>query len=335
MKKTALILGIGGQDGSYLADILLEKDYTVHGMYRRSSGNNLWRIGHILDKVTLHQGDMADYGSVQRIVNEVAPHEIYNEADQDSVGWSHQVPGYQTDITGAAVGRLLEIVREFQRDTIYNVKVFQPCTAMMFGDAAILPADMESPQTELTRFNPQSPYACAKCLAYYLCRHYRYQHDLFVSTGILYNHDSPRRTDEYLLHKICKFAYYVGEEPFGYEKVIYLGNLDGRVDIGYARDYMVAAHQMLQLDKPDDFVLATGEAWTVGELLDEALRQVGRTRNDIEVRVDQRFYCAPPKSVLVGNANKARLTFGFNPTDRIPNLIERLLSHFSDLEVYK
>ena len=197
--KKALILGVTGQDGSYLAEVLLEKGYEVHGMVRRSATGNTRNIEHLIQdpktfnqRFFLQRGDLADANSLFRIINGVRPHEIYNEADQDHVGWSFDIVNYSVDITGAAVARILEIIRQVDP----SIRYFQPCTSNMFGKADIVP------QTEATSFNPQSVYACSKVLAYHLTRYYREAFGIFASTGIFYNHESPRRTEEYVTRKI-------------------------------------------------------------------------------------------------------------------------------------
>lgn len=298
----ALILGVGGQDGSYLADILLEKGYEVHGLIRRSSVDNTVRIKHVLDRIVLHQGDLADYGSLHHAIVASNPDEIYNEADQDAVGWSRHVPSYNYDVTFKAAGNLLEIMRHEAPEA----RLFQPVSATMFQGA-------EYPQDEDTPLTPKSPYACAKAGAYLLSRYYREVHGMFVSTGILYNHDSPRRGEDYLVHKICKSAIRVAE---GKQDKIRLGNLDHLVDIGHAREYMEAAWSILQLDKPDDYVIATGISYSVGALAYSALGQLGITDTHSLVEVDPSFVpkigrTEPP---LIGDIEKARTAFGFNPT---------------------
>lgn len=321
--KRALVLGIGGQDGSYLAEVLLEKDYEVHGMIRRSATGNTKNIQHLIDseKITLHRGDMADPLSVADIVRFVEPQEIYNEADQDNVDWSRAVPSYNYDITAGAVGRLLEIVHDLSMTQAENVKVFQPVSAMMFGDAPF-------PQTEETRFNPLSPYACAKVAAYYLCRYYRQVYGLFVSTAIMYNHDSVRRSEEYLLHKICASAVriYRGEQ----EKLV-LGDLDVPVDIGSAREYMEAAYSMMQLSQPGDFILASGKGVTIRDLVDAAFTKVG-LEYDQFVKCEPSFNRPGPKHVLVGYNQKARDAFGFAPKCCALTLIPKLIEHYSKRE---
>ena len=287
--KRALIFGINGQDGSYLAEILLEKGYDVHGFYRRSSVDNLSRIRHLLSDVTLHKGDLTDYGSVHRAVAECLPlHEVYNEADQDHVGWSQAAPSYSAAVTYGGVVNVLEAVRQLTPTT----RVFQPVSATMFGYAP-------PRQDEITRLYPQSPYACAKVAAYYLCQHYRREHGMFVSCGILFNHDSPRRGSDYLLQRIAR-----GEELWG--------DLETIVDIGYAREYMEAAWKMMQLESPDDFVIGTGKGYHIKDLLNG-------------VRVHPKF---PLESALVAYPEKAVNAFGFDPKCDAFDVLEIVKEHY-------
>jgi len=310
-KKKALIIGITGQDGSYLAEVLLEKGYEVHGMYRRSATGNLKNIKHILDKITLHKGDLADVTSMYKIISEVNPSEIYNEADQDHVGWSYDLPGYSYDITSSAVGKLLEIVKQINP----KIKFFQPLSATMFGNAS------EVPQTLSTPFSPQSPYACAKLLAYYLSKYYREVHGMFVSTAIFYNHDSPRRSEEYLLHKICASAVRISK---GMQDKLYIGSLDLPVDIGYAKEYMETAWKIMQHDQPEDFIISTGETNTIREIIDEAFSQVGVNPQG-RVEIDPKF-ARPGKQVeLVGDITKAKEKIGFDPKVKYKELIKILI----------
>lgn len=307
----ALILGITGQDGSYLAELLLAKGYEVHGLVRRSATGNTRNIEPLLDRITLHRGDLADATSLYRAIRTVAPREIYNEADQDHVGWSFETPGYSYEITGAAVGRLLEIVRQVDP----TIKVFQPCSSNMFGKA------VETPQTEETPFRPQSPYACAKVLAYVLARHYREAHGMFVCTGIFYNHESPRRAEEYVTRKVTKT---VARIKAGLQDALYLGDLDARVDWGYAGEYMEAAWAIMQQPAPDDFVIATGEAHSVREWVEAAFGLAGLRAED-HVRVDERLLRPAATAVLVGNASKARKAFGFEPRVRFRELVRMMV----------
>lgn len=309
--KRALVLGVTGQDGSYLAEILLEKGYEVHGLVRRSATGNTRNIDHLQDRLILHRGDLADATSLYRIVREAQPREIYNEADQDHVRWSFDAPDYSYDITGAAVGRLLEIVRQLDP----SIRIFQPCTSNMFGKAT------EAPQTEETPFRPQSPYACAKLLAYVVARHYREAYGMFVATAILYNHESPRRTEDYVTRKITKAAARI---KAGLQDRLLLGDLSAAVDWGYAREYMEAAWQILQLDQPDDFIIATGEAHTVREWLDTSFELAG-LRADDYVKVDSALLRPASTTQLVGDASKARRAFGFDPQVKFRRLIDVML----------
>lgn len=307
----ALILGITGQDGSYLAEILLEKGYEVHGLVRRSATGNTRNIAHLLDRLTLHRGDLADTTSLYRIIRGVRPQEVYNEADQDHAGWSFEIPDYSYDITGAAVGRLLEVVRQLDP----SIRVFQPCTSNMFGKA------VETPQTEETPFRPQSPYACAKVLAYVLARHYREAYGMFVSTGIFYNHESPRRPPEYVTRKITRAAARI---KLGLDKTLSLGDLSAQIDWGYAREYMEAAWSVLQQPGPDDYIIATGETHSVREWLDTAFGTVGLKAED-HVKLDQALLRPSANTRLVGDASKARTAFGFAPKVRFRELIQLML----------
>lgn len=311
--KRALVLG-PGQDGSYLAEILLERGYDVHVMHRRSSVNNLHRIQHIRDRVTLHRGDLTDFGSMLDIFTEVNPDEVYNEADQDDVGWSRHIPLFSWEVTAGGPMRVLELVRI----CCPYARVFQPCSATMFGTAP-------APQNEQTPFNPQSPFACAKVAAYHLCRHYRESYGLFVSTAILYNHDSPTRSEDYVLHKICKSAVRIAR---GEQKCLTLGSLSQRIDIGFARDYMEAAHDLLQLVYPDDFVIGSGVAWSLLDMVEHAFRVAGGPPvSETTVKIDPSCSRPGPQPELLADSLKANRAFGFKPQTGIAQLIEMLVEH--------
>jgi len=316
--KKALILGVTGQDGSHLAEILLEKGYEVHGMVRRSATGNTRNIEHLIrdpdvfnHRFFLCRGDLADPTSLYRIISSVKPQEIYNEADQDHVGWSYDMVGFSADITGAAVGRILEIIRQVDA----SIRFFQPCTSNMFGKTE------NTFQTETTPFNPQSPYACAKVMAYYLTKYYREAFGMFASTAILYNHESPRRTEEYVTRKITKS---VARIVCGKQDKLILGDLSARVDWGYAKEYMEAAWQMLQLDEPDDFVIATGEAHSVQEFVEEAFAVVDLKPEEYVVSSQDLF--RPTKTgVLIGDTSKARTSFGFEPKVKFKELVKLMV----------
>ena len=316
--KKALILGVTGQDGSYLADILLEKGYEVHGMLRRSATGNTKNIEHLIQNPELFnrrfylcRGDLADPTSLYRIIDSVRPCEVYNEADQDHVGWSYDMVGYSADITGAAVGRILEIIRQVDS----SIRFFQPSTSNMFGQTE------SQYQSETTPFNPQSPYACAKTFAFYLTRYYRQTFGIFAATAILYNHESPRRTEEYVTRKITKS---VARIAIGKQDKLILGDLSARLDWGYAREYMEAAWQMLQLDKPDDFIIATGEAHSVGAFVDEAFA-VAKLKPEDYVVSDQTLFRPSKTSVLIGDTTKALKTFGFRPQIKFKELVKLMV----------
>jgi GDPmannose 4,6-dehydratase len=321
--KKALIFGVTGQDGSYLAEVLLEKGYEVHGMVRRSATGNTRNIDHLINdqnliskKFILHRGDLADATSIYRIINVVRPDEIYNEADQDHVGWSFDMIDFSADITGAAVGRTLEIIKQIDP----SIKFFQPCTSNMFGRT-----DAEY-QTEMTPFNPQSPYACAKVYAYYLVRYYREAFGIFASTGIFYNHESPRRTAEYVTRKITQS---VARIACGKQNRLTLGDMSARIDWGYSKEYMEAAWETLQLDEPDDFVIATGEAHSVKEFVDEAFTFVNLKAEDY-VDSDQSLYRPTKTSVLIGDTGKANKAFGYDPRVKFKELVRIMME--ADLE---
>jgi GDPmannose 4,6-dehydratase len=271
---------------------------------------------HIIDKIKLHKGDLADPTSIYRIINEVKPNEIYNEADQDHVSWSYDSVGYSCDITGSAVGRILEIIRQIDP----KIKYFQPVSSNMFGRTE------KEFQDEETPLRPQSPYGCCKALAFLLCRYYRDVFGMFISTGIFYNHESPRRTEEYVTHKITKAAVKISK---GLQKKLYLGDTSIEIDFGYAKEYMEAAWNILQLDKPDDFIICTGEVHSIKEFLEEAFKLVGLKAEDY-VEYDSAFARPGKTSTLIGDASKAKFAFGFDPKIRFKSLVKMLID--SDLK---
>jgi GDPmannose 4,6-dehydratase len=259
----ALITGVCGQDGSYLADILLERGYEVYGLYRHSSKDPFDNVRHNLSNPNFHliQGDVTDALCLDEIIRKVDPHHIYHEADQDNVDWSFIHPAYQVDVTVKAVSNLLSSVRRH----CPSARVFIPCSATMFGDAL-------APQTEFTPFNPLSPYACAKVAAYHLARMYRQNYGMFICTGILYNHDSPRRNGNYLLHKICKAA--------ARAEKIELWDVEDAIHVGYAKDYMYWAFKIMTHDKPDDYTICDTTPSTVGDACFLAYKDVGLDYGD-------------------------------------------------------
>ncbi len=294
----ALILGIGGQDGSYLADILLDRGYEVHGLYRRSSVNNLQRIEHIRDKVALHQGDITDPPSILQTMRNAMPiDEVYNMADQDHVGWSCKSPGYSFDVTAKAVATTLDIVRQWKA----SIKFFQPCSATMFGNVPPL-------QDENTPHNPQSPYACAKTAAYHIARYYRQVYGMFVSTAILYNHHSPRRSGNYLLHQICKNAWKVATTE---ETEIRVGDPGMLVDIGYAEEYMSGVVDIMQLEKPMDLILASDYPFTIKHIIEHTMNLL--ECKDYTIVADDSLLRPGLQPRLIGDISKAKREINFSP----------------------
>ena len=296
----ALIFGVGGQDGSYLADLLLDKGYEVHGVYRRTSVDNLWRVHHLRDspKLTLHRGDIADLTSVAKILGDVLPDEIYNEADQDDLTWSYETPMQSMEVTAGAVAGLLEMTRRI----VPSARFFQPVSATMFGSAP-------GPQTEETPLNPQSPYACAKACAYHLARFYRKTYGMFVSTGILYNHDSPRRGKGRLLGQLLNQAQEVKNET---RKSVDVGYPDMLVDIGYAPEYVEASWRILKASAPDDFIICSPKTCSVGELASYALDWIGANKN--AVGEDTQYQRPEGPSTLYGDCSKLKSVTGYQPT---------------------
>ncbi len=316
--KKALVLGVTGQDGSYLAEVLLGKGYEVHGMVRRSATGNTRNIQHLIDdpalvneRFFLHRGDLADPTSLYRIVTRVEPEEIYNEADQDHVSWSYDMVGFSADVTAAAVARILEMIKQVNP----KIRYFQPCTSNMFG---LTGTPM---QNEETPFHPQSPYACAKIFAYHITRYYREAFGIFASTAILYNHESPRRTEEYLTRKVTRAVARIARKR---QNQLLLGDLSAKIDWGYSREYMEAAWSILQCPNPDDFVIATGESHSVREWVDEAFAIVGLEPARYIV-ADERFMRPTKTSPLVGDISKARRTFGFDPRVKFRELVRLMV----------
>lgn len=311
--KKALILGITGQDGSYLAEVLLKKGYEVHGFYRKSATGNTKNIDHILDKIMLHRGDLLDATSLYRVIREVDPEEIYNEADQDHVGWSNDMVDFQYNVTGAAVGRILEIIKQVNP----KIKFFQPLSSNIFGKA------IENPQTEDTPFRPQSPYACGKVLAYVVSKFYRETYGMFVATAIFYNHESPRRPDEYVTRKITKAAARIS---LGLQNTLELGDLSAQIDWGYSEEYMEAAWNIMQQPQANDYIICTGEAHSVQEFVDEAFRMVG-LESQKYVKINPKFLRPASNTILVGDISRAKKTFGFEPKIKFKELVKIMVGH--------
>lgn len=312
----ALILGIGGMDGSYLADHLLSLGYEVHGLVRRSSTDNLTRIRHVLDRVHLHKGDLCDGVAMHRLLMDVRPDEIYNLADQDHVGTSFDVPDYNMDVTCAAVGRLLESVRLI----CPRAKVFQACSATMFG---LAPA----PQNEDTPLDPRSPYAVAKAGAYLLARFYRKHYGLSVSTGVLFNHDGPRRGEDYLLHRIVRGCLGIRR---GDARKVGLSNLNLRVDIGSAREFVVGFHKLLQHSEATDVCIGTGFSPSILSILASARARVWE--DDDECPTIQELYEELPSTGeaphLKADCAKLRRLLNWWPDKVTGVVVDELVEHY-------
>ncbi|MEM9227594.1 MAG: GDP-mannose 4,6-dehydratase, partial [Verrucomicrobiota bacterium] len=274
--KKALITGITGQDGSYLAELLLEKGYEVHGIVRRSSSMNRGRIDHLQHyeqgddkRLYLHYGDLGDSVALVKLLYELVPDEIYNLAAQSHVRVSYDIPEYTLDVTGVGAGRILEAIRE--AGLAKKVRYYQASSSEMFGKV------LEVPQTELTPFYPRSPYACAKVMGHYLTVNYRESYGLYACSGILFNHESPRRGETFVTRKITRA---VARIKAGRQDKLYLGNLDAQRDWGYAKEYVEAMWLMLQQDKPDDYVIATNRTYSVKDFLEASFSSVDLDWND-------------------------------------------------------
>lgn len=297
--KTALITGISGQDGSYLAELLLSRGYEVHGTLRRSSSINTSRIDHIFDRLKLHHCDLLDSGAVHSLVHTVKPDEIYHLAAMSHVKVSFEIPHYTVESTALGTLNVLEAVRSAKPDC----RVYNASSSEMFGASG-------SPQSEATPFLPQSPYACGKVCAHYLCRSYRESYGMFVSSGILFNHESPRRGETFVTRKITRA---VAAIKAGKQKELRLGNLSAKRDWGYAREYVEAMTIMLAQETPDDFVIATGKSYSVQEFVEEAFECVGLDWNDFVV-IDPKYYRPAEVNDLRGDASRARDVLGWSYT---------------------
>jgi GDPmannose 4,6-dehydratase len=322
--KRALITGITGQDGSYLTELLLEKGYQVFGIVRRSSSFNTDRIDHLYQdphepgaRLRMFYGDLNDSSSLNTILRNTQPDEIYNLGAQSHVRVSFDVPEYTADVTGLGTVRILEAIR----DTGIKPKFYQASSSELFGRVR------EVPQTETTPFYPRSPYACAKAYAYHITVNYRESYDLFACNGILFNHESERRGETFVSRKITRAATRI---KLGLQDKLYLGNLDARRDWGYAKDYVEAMWLMLQADKPDDYVIATGENHSVREFLSEAFGYLDLDWEEF-VETDPRYYRPAEVDLLLGDSAKARRVLGWEPKVSFKELVRLMVNH--DLEM--
>src|SRR3954454_5908343 len=316
--KRALITGITGQDGSYLADLLLEKGYDVHGMVRRSSGEANQRLSHIRDSLTLHTGDLLDQRSMTDVIREAQPEEIYNLAAMSYVAASWNQPVLTAEVTGTGVTRMLEAMR----DAAPAARSYQASSSEMFGKV------LEVPQTEATPFYPRSPYGVAKAYGHFITVNYRESYDLHATSGILFNHESPRRGLEFVTRKI---TWHAAAIKHGLKQELSLGNLDAERDWGYAKDYVVAMWAMLQQDKADDYVIATGESHTVRECVEIDFDEAGRGDFEPYVKIDPQFLRPAEVVQLIGSPAKAKADLGWEPETSFEELI-RLMTR-ADLEL--
>jgi len=312
MTKSALITGISGQDGSYLAELLLDKGYYVHGMVRRSSSITTWRVDPVYDhpNFSLHYGDLGDASGLARLVGELQPDEVYNLAAQSHVKVSFEIPEFTVDVVGTGALRLLEAVRMNAKET----RFYQASSSEMYGAAPV-------PQDETTRFHPRSPYACAKVMAHNLCVNYRESYGLYAVSGILFNHESPRRGETFVTRKISRA---VARIAAGKQDLLYLGNLDAKRDWGFAGDYVEAMWLMLQQDEPDDYVIATGQAHTVRDFCQAAFNHVGLDWEDY-VRVDERYFRPAEVDYLLGDPSKAERELGWKPKVTFDGLVAMMV----------
>ncbi len=323
--KKALITGITGQDGSYLAELLLAKGYEVHGIIRRSSSFNTQRIAHIFEdphtigaKLGLHYGDIADASVVNQLLKTIRPDEVYHLAAQSHVRVSFDIPEYTGDITALGTVRLLEAIRESGIAT----RFYQASSSEMFGAAP-------PPQKETTPFLPRSPYACAKVYAYWMTINYREAYNIFACNGILFNHESARRGETFVSRKITRG---VAQIKKGLVKKLYLGNLKARRDWGYAPEYVEAMWMMLQQNQPDDYVIATGESHSVEEFLEAAFRHAGLGDWKPYVEIDPRYFRPTEVDNLIGDASKAKKALAWAPKTKFIDLVRLMVD--SDMKAY-
>jgi GDPmannose 4,6-dehydratase len=311
VKRKAFITGITGQDGSYLAEILLEKDYDVFGMVRRSSSFNTARVDHIFGDIELVFGDLADGSVLNQLMRTIRPDEVYNLGAQSHVRVSFDVPEYTADVDAMGTLRLLDAIREEGVDC----RFYQASSSEMYGQVH------DVPQSEKTPFYPRSPYGVAKLFGYWITRNYREAYGMYATNGILFNHESPRRGPTFVTRKITRA---VGAILRGEQDELRLGNLDAKRDWGYAKDFMEGAWRMLQADEPDDYVLATGEMHSVEEFLDEAFGYVELDWREY-VKIDKRYFRPSEVDLLIGDYSKAREKLGWEPTVRFQELVQMMV----------
>lgn len=320
--KKALIFGITGQDGSYLAELLLEKGYEVHGVIRRASTFNTGRIEHLYAdphvqgaRLKLHYGDLADASTVRQAIYNVEPDEVYNLGAQSHVRVSFDIPEYTGDITGLGTLRVLEAIKDFELHAGKKIKFYQASSSEMFGAA-------KPPQNEDTPFYPRSPYGIAKVYAFWVTRNYREAYGMFAVNGILFNHESERRGETFVTRKITRA---VGRIKHGLQDKLYLGNLDAKRDWGFAKEYVDAMWRMLQLSEPEDFVIGAGESHSVREFVEEAFTYAGMPDWEKHVGIDPRYYRPTEIQNLIADARKAKEKLGWAPKITFKELVRLMV----------
>ena len=341
--KKALIIGITGQDGSYLAELLIEKGYDVHGIMRRSSSFNTGRIDHLHSpeedkkhELTLHYADLSDSSSLFKVIEKINPDEIYNLGAQSHVRISFDIPEYTVDVTGVGSIRLLEAVRAINP----KIKIYQASSSEMFGKV------VETPQKETTPFYPRSPYACAKVYSFWIMKNYRESYNMFTCNGILFNHESPRRGRNFVTRKITRT---LCEIKLGLKDKLVLGNIDAKRDWGHAKDYVEAMWLMLQQEKPDDYVIATGETHSVREFIEVCSKYLGfniewrgkgvnevgidKKSGKIIIEISEKFFRPAEVDLLLGDATKAEKKLGWTPKITFKDLV--IIMTDSDLKMLK
>lgn len=319
LRKRALLTGITGMDGSHLTELLLQKDYEVHGIIRRGSTFNTSRIDHIYkdphvngNMMILHYGDLSDASTIRKLIYQIKPHEIYHLGAMSHVRVSFDIPEYTANITGLGTLRILEAIKDYQENTKRKVKFYNAASSEMFG--ASLP-----PQNEKTPFAPRSPYAIAKVFSFHTTVNYREAYNIFAVNGILFNHEGPRRGETFVTRKITRG---IARIMAGLDKKLYLGNLDAKRDWGYAPDYVRAMWLMMQQKEPDDYVVATGQTHSVREFLEKAFLYAGLGDYKKYVEIDPRYFRPTEVKILKGNASKARKKLGWKPNVNFDQLIK-------------
>ena len=322
--KRALVTGITGQDGSYLAELLLSKGYEVHGVVRRASTFNTERIDHLYvdphegnAKLFLHYGDLNDASSLQTIIRDVVPDEVYNLAAQSHVRVSFDIPEYTGEVTGLGTVRILEAIRKLG----IQCRFYQASSSELYGKV------VETPQRETTPFHPRSPYAVAKAYSFYMTQNYREAYGIFATNGILFNHESERRGETFVTRKITRA---VGRIKHGTQTELFLGNLDAKRDWGHAEDYVEAMWLMLQHEVPDDFVIGTGETYSVREFAERAFAHVGLDAKDF-IKIDPRYFRPSEVDLLLADPSKAKQVLGWKPQVSFPELVQRMVDHDVEL----